>query len=880
MARKRTRSEVTIDGDSHEISRKRPATATSPPDVENEESLESILARIEEQERSEALARQLNEEWNGSSSQVAESSNSNSQNEVITVDDDDDDQCSGDAALAQKLAQEWQDDSDVDMDIDEGSFPANNGPAWEDQSEIRTLDSEDEGGSFVATSKPSKSKSTPKISIPNVGINNPPGPSSSKDKSTVRTAPIAKQNQVPTAADQLVKYRQLFTASRGCTKCNGQVASPRGYVTYSPQVPPPSLLALLHATCNSCKAVHCRGCFKLVSCLPSCKALFEALGGFDRLYLNEQQTANTRAKEAAAKRRSTVGSVGPGGTGYGGRGSRGRGRGRGRGGYGENNNSASSGPSTMVGHFDELIVRALTTITMLLPSPYAENAQTYDMIPHGSISSLLLLSQLPEILGRLLRNDSITDWTARSDVYYAMLALLRRLADCELSIQVLISPRYEIKHSCGLEEWMWEDGSIDFEKSSDSDSLVQSPPLHTHFRKLTKQCEAFLAGASHMLQGVNEGEGGQDAETMVKATSLCGDIIAARDDIDRVLIVMGKDFNGSASTPGPSSTNSHSQDNGKGKGKGKNRDPLIALENAYAEAWEKSSFKYVILSQTNHSGTLDYSSFNYAQQLTSTQNATRNPKDRLHLIKELAVLATSLPMGIWMRLDEVRNDAIKVMIAGPEGTPYENGLFEFDLFIPLEYPIRPPLMHLRTTGQGRIRFNPNLYSNGKVCLSLLGTWAGRPEEMWAPYKSTLLQVLVSIQSMILVDMPWFNEPGRGQANPSSQASKTYNNEIAAQTTRWAIVEWLKDEHKNGIWADVIKSHFTLRAHKILQTLQLWSQSSNMHSYSLTSTNTGEVVELGPQHGRGGGTKMDLIQQFEIGVERVKRWELAGTQGDE
>ena len=43
---------------------------------------------------------------------------------------------------------------------------------------------------------------------------------------------------------------------------------------------------------------------------------------------------------------------------------------------------------------------------------------------------------------------------------------------------------------------------------------------------------------------------------------------------------------------------------------------------------------------------------------------------------------------------------------------------------------------------------------GKVCLSLLGTWAGPG---WNPAKSTLLQVLVSIQSLILVPDPYFNE---------------------------------------------------------------------------------------------------------------------------
>lgn len=61
---------------------------------------------------------------------------------------------------------------------------------------------------------------------------------------------------------------------------------------------------------------------------------------------------------------------------------------------------------------------------------------------------------------------------------------------------------------------------------------------------------------------------------------------------------------------------------------------------------------------------------------------------------------------------------------------------------------------LKTTGSGRVRFNPNLYNCGKVCLSLLGTWQGPG---WDPIRSTLLQVLVSIQSLIMVDDPYFNE---------------------------------------------------------------------------------------------------------------------------
>jgi Ubiquitin-conjugating enzyme len=46
-------------------------------------------------------------------------------------------------------------------------------------------------------------------------------------------------------------------------------------------------------------------------------------------------------------------------------------------------------------------------------------------------------------------------------------------------------------------------------------------------------------------------------------------------------------------------------------------------------------------------------------------------------------------------------------------------------------------MKFLTTGAGSVRFNPNLYNCGKVCLSLLGTWSG---PSWSPANSTFLQV--------------------------------------------------------------------------------------------------------------------------------------------
>lgn len=48
-------------------------------------------------------------------------------------------------------------------------------------------------------------------------------------------------------------------------------------------------------------------------------------------------------------------------------------------------------------------------------------------------------------------------------------------------------------------------------------------------------------------------------------------------------------------------------------------------------------------------------------------------------------------------------------------------------------------------------------TDGKVCLSLLGTWHGGDEaSKWNPASSSLFQILLSIQGMIFVEVRlWF-----------------------------------------------------------------------------------------------------------------------------
>lgn len=91
---------------------------------------------------------------------------------------------------------------------------------------------------------------------------------------------------------------------------------------------------------------------------------------------------------AAAKKnkseRSKSNSVGPGGTGYG--------KDR-HVSLGKRKLAAGSAKvDKMVSNWDKNTVAGLTTLTALLPEPYAENTQVYDMLPHPSIGHLISLS--------------------------------------------------------------------------------------------------------------------------------------------------------------------------------------------------------------------------------------------------------------------------------------------------------------------------------------------------------------------------------------------------------------------------------------------------------------------------------------------------------
>jgi baculoviral IAP repeat-containing protein 6 (apollon) len=206
------------------------------------------------------------------------------------------------------------------------------------------------------------------------------------------------------------------------------------------------------------------------------------------------------------------------------------------------------------------------------------------------------------------------------------------------------------------------------------------------------------------------------------------------------------------------------------------------------------------------------------------------------LAQETVTLSTSLPLSfsssVFVRCDTDRLDIMKVLITGPADTPYANGCFEFDVYFPHDYPNSPMMINLETTGRHSVRFNPNLYNDGKVCLSVLNTWHGRPEEKWNAQTSSFLQVLVSIQSLILVSEPYFNEPGfeRSRGTPSgNHSSREYNSNIYQACVKWGMLEQLRNPCP--CFKDVIYTHFWLKRNEICQQIENWIAELSRPQYS-------------------------------------------------
>ncbi|OIR57138.1 MAG: ubiquitin-conjugating enzyme E2 [Amphiamblys sp. WSBS2006] len=85
----------------------------------------------------------------------------------------------------------------------------------------------------------------------------------------------------------------------------------------------------------------------------------------------------------------------------------------------------------------------------------------------------------------------------------------------------------------------------------------------------------------------------------------------------------------------------------------------------------------------------------------------------------------------------------KATMQGPEGTPFEGGIFELDVTLPDGYPFYPPRIKFLSE-----MFHPNIYEDGSICLDVL-------RERWSPAQ-TIFSALLSIQSLLTDPNPHSN----------------------------------------------------------------------------------------------------------------------------
>jgi ubiquitin-conjugating enzyme E2 Z len=171
--------------------------------------------------------------------------------------------------------------------------------------------------------------------------------------------------------------------------------------------------------------------------------------------------------------------------------------------------------------------------------------------------------------------------------------------------------------------------------------------------------------------------------------------------------------------------------------------------------------------------------------------------------------------GIYYVHDE--SDMMKgyAMIVGPEDTPYFGGFYFFELNYPHDYPHSPPKAVYYTNGNN-VRFNPNLYKCGKVCISLLNTWAG---DQWTSCQS-ITSVLLSLCTLLCKD-PLLNEPGVNSVNRDFHA---YNQIIDYANLDIAVCDIVTK--KEGVYNDFfnvfypfVKEHFLKNYDKLLEISQ-------------------------------------------------------------
>lgn len=188
-----------------------------------------------------------------------------------------------------------------------------------------------------------------------------------------------------------------------------------------------------------------------------------------------------------------------------------------------------------------------------------------------------------------------------------------------------------------------------------------------------------------------------------------------------------------------------------------------------------------------------------------SQFITKGTVNRLLKDVKQIILNPLTENGIYYIHDD--EDMLKgyALITGPSETPYFSGYYFFELNYPVDYPHSPPKVKYLTNGNN-VRFNPNLYKCGKVCISLLNTWRG---EQWTSCQ-TISSVLLTLCTLLCKD-PLLNEPS---VTKTHNDFKNYTTIIEYSNIDVAICDIIRK--KKGVYIELFESFYPFIKDNFLQ----------------------------------------------------------------